>query len=128
CVGQVAVLSNGDLALVAVDHDRLRVEQGFVARRRVARVTDSGGAGKFVQNIGLEDFFDLSHGAVGGKFAVVGRNDAGRFLSAMLQRIQAQVGELGRLLVAVDPDDATVVVEVIVHQLLRATHASSFTP
>ena len=36
----------------------------------------------------------------------VGGDDAGRFLPAVLQRVQAEVGDVGRLGVAVDADDA----------------------
>ena len=41
-VRQVAVVAERDLALVAIDHDRLRVDQGVVARRGIARVADGG--------------------------------------------------------------------------------------
>ena len=47
-VGEVAVVAERDFALVAINHDGLRVEQGFVARGGIARVADGSAAGKFV--------------------------------------------------------------------------------
>lgn len=43
----------------------------------------------------------------------VPRDDAGRFLSAVLQRIQAEIGQIGRFLVAVDAEDGAFVVKLI---------------
>ncbi len=39
-VGEVAVVTEGDFALVAIDHDGLGVEESFVAGSRVARVAN----------------------------------------------------------------------------------------
>jgi len=39
-VSEVAVVAEGDLALVAIDHDGLGVEESFVAGGGVARVAD----------------------------------------------------------------------------------------
>ena len=44
----------------------------------------------------------------------VGRGDAGRFLAAMLQRVEAEIGELGGFGMAEDAEDAAVIVEMIV--------------
>ena len=43
----------------------------------------------------------------------VGGDDAGRFLSAMLERVQAEVGELLRLGMGVDGDHATFVAKFV---------------
>jgi hypothetical protein len=50
------------------------------------------------------------------QFASICGHDAGGFLTAVLQRVQAEVGEFGGFFVAVHPDYATVVVEVIIEQ------------
>ena len=39
------------------------------------------------------------------QLVTVGRDDAGRLLAAMLERVQAEVGEIRRLRVSVDSDD-----------------------
>src|SRR5258708_2632999 len=45
-VGEVAVVAEGDLALVAIDHDGLGVEESFVAGSGVARMADGKTAGQ----------------------------------------------------------------------------------
>ena len=115
-VGQVAVVAERDFAFVAVDHDRLSVEQRFVACGGVARVTDGEIAGKRIQDSRGEDFFDFTHGAVEIELASVAGDDAGGFLAAMLEGVESEVGELGGLFVAEHAEDATVVVEVIVFE------------
>ena len=44
---------------------------------------------------------------------VVGGDDAGRLLAAVLERVQAEVGEVGRLVVPEDAEDAALVVELV---------------
>src|SRR5215470_4802092 len=113
-VGEISVVTDGNFALVAIDHDGLSVEKRFIARRGIAGVADGRGARQLAQDIGLEDLFDFAHGAMGVEFATVARNDAGGFLAAMLQRIQAEIHEFRGFFVAVHSYHATMVVEVIV--------------
>ena len=106
-IGDVAVVRQRDLALVALHHDGLRVEQRRIAGGGVARVADGQRAGKLRQHVGGEDVGDQPHGLVQLQLLAVGRGDARRFLPAMLQRVQAEVGELGGLGMAVDGHHAT---------------------
>ena len=79
------------------------------------RVADGKRAGKLGEHAGLlENFFDFAHGAVELQFRAVARDDAGGFLAAMLERVEAEIGEVGRLRMTEDAEDATVVVEVVV--------------
>src|SRR5436190_1667675 len=112
-VGQIAVVAERDFALVAIDHDGLCVEKSFIAGGGIARVTDGGAAGKFVQNIGRENFFDFAHGAMRVEFVAVAGDNASRFLAAMLERVEAEIDELCRFGVAEDSYDAAMVVEPI---------------
>ena len=116
-VGEVAVVRQRELALVAIDDDGLRVDQRGVAGGGVARVADGGGAGQARQHLRLKisctrpmPFCRCSVGAVGG-------DDAGRFLAAMLQRVEAEIGELGGFGMAEDAADTAVIVKVIVVDL-----------
>src|SRR5256885_4387658 len=113
-VGEIAVVAERDFALVAINHDGLRVEKSFIARGRVARVADGGAAGKCVQNIGSENFFDFAHGAVGVEFVAVAGDNAGGFLAAMLESVETEIDELRRFGMAEDSDDAAVVVEAVI--------------
>ncbi len=113
-VGQIAVVPERHLAFVAVDYDGLGVEQRFVASRGVARVADGQAAGKLGENAWLKNFLDFAHGAVEIEFRAVARDDAGGFLPAMLQGVEAEIGEIRGFGMAKDAEDATVVVEVVV--------------
>ena len=106
-IGEIAVVRQRDLALVALHHDGLRIEQRRIAGGGVARVADGERAGNAGQHVGGEDVGDQAHGLVQLQLLAVGGGDARRFLAAMLQRVQAEVGELGGLGMAVDGHHAT---------------------
>ena len=55
-----------------------------------------------------------AHRAVRVELLAVARDDAGRLLPAVLERVQAEVRHVGRLGVAEDAEDAALVVKVIV--------------
>ena len=117
-VGEIAIVADGDFALVAIDHDGLRVEDGLIAGGGITRVADGAVAGKFCENAGDEDFLDFAHGAVDVEVRAVAGDDAGGFLAAMLQGVKAEVGEVGGFRMAEDAEDAAFVVEVIVEDVL----------
>src|SRR5271154_259940 len=113
-VGEVAVVAQGDFALVAIDHDGLGVEQGFVAGCRVTSMADRNIAWKFGEYGRHENFFYFAHGPVRVQLTAVTGNDAGGFLAAMLQRIKPEIREVGRFRMAEDAEHTTFVVEMIV--------------
>jgi len=55
------------------------------------------------------------------EFVAIAGDDAGGFLAAMLEGVESEVSEVGRFGMAEDAEDATMVVEVIVENLLNAT-------
>ncbi len=65
------------------------------------------------QDILGKDVGDQSHGAMGAQCQAVGGDDARRLLSAMLQRVQAEVSQLLRLRVSVDRHHSALVMEFI---------------
>src|SRR5579864_3026337 len=123
-VSEVAVVAERDFALVAVDDDGLGVEQSLVAGGGVARVANGERAGKFCEDTGLEDFFDFAHGAVELELRAVARDNAGGFLAAVLQSVEAEIGEVGGFGMAENAEDPTFVVEVIVEQVNQSCHAT----
>jgi hypothetical protein len=58
------------------------------------------------------------------KFDAIAGDDAGRFLTAMLERVKAKIDEFRRFGVAEDAHDATVVVEVVVEDAKVLAQAS----
>ena len=57
-------------------------------------------------------------------FAIIG-DDSGRLLATMLQRVQAEGGQRRRVGVAIDPEDAAFVVEVVRMERIGPRHPRS---
>ena len=95
-VGQVAVVGDGDLAAGAIHRERLGVAQVRGAGRGIARVADGDGAGQVVQDAALEDLRHQAHAFVGVELPAVRGDDARAFLAAVLQGVEAVVGQLRR--------------------------------
>ncbi len=103
---QVAVVRDGDQALGGVDPNRLRVEQCRIASRGIARVADGEFAGQFGEHIVGKNIRDQAHALDVGEICVVGGCNSGRLLSAMLQRVQREVGLARGIRMAVNGDHA----------------------
>src|SRR5713101_1898083 len=117
-------MSESELALVAVDDDRLRVHQRSIAGCRVTRVAERRVAGKPSEHVRLENIRHQPHALFESQFASVTRNDSRRFLAAMLQRVKAQIRELGGFGMAVDAAHAAMVVKTVVFDLNYAAHSA----
>src|ERR1700677_1664115 len=125
-VGQVAVVAQRQFALVAIDHHRLRVGQHRIARRGIPRMADRGFAGQFADHRRSENFLHVAHRFVDVQLHAIGRGDARRFLSAMLQRVQSQVSHFRGFGVAQNAKHAAVIVKVVVFYGVRfAAHSIS---
>ena len=112
-VHKVAVVSDGDEALGGVDANGLGVEQRRVAGGGVARVADGQMARKLQENVVGKDFGDQAHAFDVGQMQAVGGGDAGGFLAAMLQRVEAEIGFARGVGMAVDGDHAAFFVEFV---------------
>src|SRR5216684_7076492 len=93
-VGEIAVVADGDFALVAIDHDGLSIQKGFVAGGGIAGVADGTVAREFREDAGDKDFFDFAHSAMDVEIGAVAGDDAGGFLAAMLESVETEVGEI----------------------------------
>ena len=60
-VDQVAIMSNGDRALIRLHHDGLRVQQSRIASRRISGVADSKNTAQRSQHLMAEDIGDQAH-------------------------------------------------------------------
>src|SRR3974390_2253613 len=77
-IGDVAVMRDRDQTLAARDREGLRVQNGRIPGRRIARVTNGVVARQFLEDIVGEDVRNMTHRFAGvDLFAVTGRN-AGR--------------------------------------------------
>src|SRR5689334_16061480 len=62
-VDEVAVVTDGDLAVGAVDQNRLRIRQLALAGCRVAHVSNSQTARQMAEGLAVEDVGDVPHAA-----------------------------------------------------------------
>ena len=108
-----------DLPVRAVDQDRLRVGELALAGRRIAHVADGQRPGQLRQRLAVEDVGDVAHRPRDAHLLAVGRGDAGALLAAVLQRVEAEVGHVGRFGMAEDAEDAALVLEFIEHGSFR---------
>ena len=110
-VDEVAVVADGDLAVGAVDEERLRVLELALARGRVARVPDRDVPRKRLKRVLVERFGDLAHRPRDPELLAVGGGNAGALLPAVLKRVKAKVGEVGGLGVPEDSKNTALVFE-----------------
>ena len=120
-VHQIAVVRDRERTAVGGRAERLRVAQARLAGRRVAHVADRVPARQLAQDLLVEDVGDEAHRAVHEVLAPVRGRDAGALLAAVLERVEAEVGEVRRLGMAVHAEDAAGV--VIAVQLAFAREA-----
>ncbi len=93
-VHQISVVRQRHDAFVGLHHDGLGIEQRRISGGGITRMADGEGAMQLVELFLLENVGHQSHGPVGVQRQAVRGDDAGRFLAAMLQRVQTQVSEL----------------------------------
>src|SRR4029077_10780524 len=83
----------------------------------IADVADSHRTGKTRQLFAVEDIGNVAHGLRDAHLLAIRCGDAGAFLTAMLQRVQPQIGHVGRFGMTEDAEDAALVFE-FVHQAI----------
>ena len=94
-VAEVSVVGKSHLALLMVDLDGLAVRSAVAAGRAVARMGDSHGALRELQQIvARKDFVDKSDILARSEHSVVVDDYAAALLSSVLQSIEAVVGEI----------------------------------
>src|ERR1700752_163026 len=125
-VRQVAIVHQRDFALVAIDHHRLRIHQRRIAGRRIARVPDCRRARQRRNHLRRKNLLHVSERLVHAHVRAIGRGNPGRFLPAMLQRVNSEIRQLRRFVIPEDAEHAAVIVEPILVELdLLTIHALS---
>src|SRR5262249_1377143 len=92
-IDEIAVVGERKRATTAREDDRLGIRELRSAGRRVADVADRGAAGQTRQARLVEHVGDVAHLALDPYFGAVERGDAGRLLAAVLEGVEAEVGE-----------------------------------
>ena len=95
--------------------ERLDVAQRRLAGRRIADMADRRAPGEGADHAVLvEGVGDMAHRAVAVEAGAVIAGDAGRFLAAMLERVEAQCGHRGGGVGAPDSEHAAFLAELVV--------------
>src|SRR5580658_5077286 len=104
--------------LITRDREGLGVEQHRVAGGSVTGVADGDFSGQAAEDFGSEQVGNAAHAAKVVSLSAVARNDAGALLTAMLKRVQTEVGDVRSLGMAVDGEDAALFVQLVERNLV----------
>ena len=99
-VHQVAVVCQRNRSTPPFNQDRLRVGNGALPRCRIAHVPDGGITVEQLQALGIENLGDMPHPFLLVELPVVRTDDSGGFLTPVLQRVQAKIGQPRRFRVS----------------------------
>ena len=125
-VHEVAVVRDGERALVRVVDDGLSVLEERLARRRIPHVADRRGAGQAGEPCFVEDVRDVSHLLLDGHALARPRDDSGGLLPPVLHRIEPEVRQVRGVRVTVDAEDPALVAELVLRLFLGSPrHVSS---
>ena len=106
-VGEIAVMADREAAGIEFGEQRLDVAQHRLAGGRIAHMADRDGAGQPIDDLAArEGVADEAEPALGMEPVAVEGDDAGRLLAAMLQRVQAERRDGGRIGMSVDAEYA----------------------
>ncbi len=121
-VDEVAVVGDGDLPVRAVDQERLGVARAGSRRRSSSGCGRSPGARAASRASALSKASATWPIARDARIrAPSARDDAGALLPAVLERVEAEVREVGGLGMTEDPEDAALVLELVEHGCCAAS-------
>ncbi len=113
-VDEVAVVAKRDHVAVAIAHEGLGVPPVSRAGGRVAHVTDGMLSAEAPEDLLVEHLADQTEVLDDGDLASIADGDPGALLPAVLQGVEAEVGEAGHVVArCMDPEDATRIAEVV---------------
>ena len=105
-------------AAVELAEQRLHVAQDGFAGGRIAVVADGGVAGQALDHLAAgEVVADQPHAALGMEALAVERHDAGGFLPAMLERVQAERRDRGGVRMAENAEHAALLVQAVLFEI-----------
>ncbi len=111
-IDQVPVVGQRQGAALGLHQERLDVLDPRPAGRRVAVVADRQDPGQLAQTVGREDVRDVSPPRGAAHLPAVRGDDPRRLLSPVLQGVERQVDQVGRLGVPVDRGHAALLEEI----------------
>ena len=118
CIGEVAVVADGDAPFGTVHGQGLGVDDVRRTGGRIAGVPDGGVADEAVQHIAGEDLRHQAHAPVDIEGLAVGGDDAGTLLPTVLKGVEAVVGQFGGIRMPMDAKDPAVMLRMVLHETL----------
>jgi hypothetical protein len=109
-------VGDGDLAARAVHGEGLGVFELRRAGGGIAGVADGHVADEMVEDFAVENLRDEAHAAVGAEIFAVAGDDAGAFLAAMLEGVEAVVCQFSRVGVPENAEDTAVMFGIYLHR------------
>ncbi len=114
-VGEIAIMSDREAAARELGEERLDIAFERAAGGRVADMANGPIANQLVDDGGRRKAVaDEADMALGKELPTIGRNDAGRLLAAVLQRVEAEGGEGGGVAMAEHAKHAAFFVQLVV--------------
>ena len=129
-IREVAVVAQREAAELELGEKRLDVAQDGAAARGVARVADGAVAAQACHDFFVAEIIaDQTDRTVRVELRAVEGDNAGRLLAAMLQRVEAEGSECGRVLVAENAENSAFFLElVVVKRIGRDVHTAPKAP
>jgi hypothetical protein len=122
-VRQIAVLGDGEAAVVQFREEGLGVADARTAGCRIAHVPDRGRARKHGDDVvAVEIAGDVAHRLVGMEMLAVEAADSSRFLAAVLQRVEPQCDEARRMVGTPDSENAALLAQLVVIERIGRQH------
>ena len=113
-IGEIAVMADGKAAGIELGEQRLHVAQNGIAGGRITHMADCGVAGQAIDHLAArKGVADEAEATLGVETLAVEADDAGGFLAAMLQRVQAERGNRRGVGVAEDTEYAALFTQPI---------------
>ncbi len=113
-VGEIAVMADGEAERIEFGEQRLHVAQQGLAGGRIADMADGRRAGQAVDHPAVgEGVADQAEPPLGMKTPAVEGDDAGGFLAAMLERMQAERGDGGGIGMAENAEHAAFLAQAV---------------
>jgi hypothetical protein len=109
-------MGQGDLALITTDLQGLGVLQVRVSGCGVTRMPDGKMSGQAFYDIGGKDLVHVTHTPHTSQGLTVGNGNAGAFLPPVLEGVQPQVGQFGRLRMTINRENSAVVMKLIIRE------------
>jgi len=122
-VRQIAVVGDREPARGELGEQRLDVAQRGLACGRIADMADGGPAGEPANDVvAVEISGDMAHRPVGVEMLAVEAGDPGRFLAAVLERVEAERDKARGIVGAPDAEHAALLAQLVVIERIGRQH------